>query len=296
MTTSERWLIEGLDGIAVIFGDGALTIERSDGHVMIRAEVSGVLSMNIASAGPDQDAFIYINFTDPNVVVDNVRLAYTPYRLRIHPKRVDLASRCAADLRGHLLSARRWRDGAFGDPELIVPPAETVDFSTAIDDAASRMATADPIPDAWLSMLTGGLHRTEVLLEMMRCTFRGYTGILAVTHRRVLFFDDEGVTERPLAAVRWVYPQPDGSGLFLQDILSDTVFGDAQPDDVTRVVAAAQRALRRQGYLGSLRPRTPGILELFEQYETVTERAKLGMLSDEQTAHELSGICFAVAF
>ena len=41
MTTSERWLIEGLDGIALLFGDGALTIERSDGRMLIRAEEIG---------------------------------------------------------------------------------------------------------------------------------------------------------------------------------------------------------------------------------------------------------------
>ena len=297
MPEQSTWLLEGLDGSAVRVSDDLLSVERPDGTVDNTIHLGRIRSSRVLTAGAHDEAFLLLGFIDPSIEIFGVRMDYTPFRLAIHPKRVDLALQLAAYVLGRYLEWRRMVICTAQPPAgLEVDVENLVDSRKAMADAIERIRGARPAPEL-IRLMQSVLLEGEMVAELMNVNRAdGVAYMFTVTTDRILLtYANAVVEERPLAGVYGAdVSTRTPTHLNIRDLAPDADFGvaDADERDVVRVAAAIQRALQVQGFVGSLADGIPSTVELFNAWESVRDQHALAMITDDEASRRLFGILY----
>lgn len=234
-------------------------------------------------------------FTSPAVVLEGANLYRNPYVLEVDRENVEELSRFAEVSAERLRAVRRIPSS----PPNVPPHPHSQELRTDLAAAAERMgAGADALGRAELlaAMSENYLRDDELVLDAALTLVRS-VGLFVLTSLRVIYISiRDGVYEETgLAAYRQFLRYADDDRLVLDDGVHVFRFVLENPTaDLTRLIESGEAALRAVSRAGRLPACEPSPATLFEEFELITERYALQMISKDDFGNQLRGVLSAM--
>lgn len=236
-------------------------------------------------------------FVSPDASVEGRVLHHNPYVVDVDTDN----SAELSDFTGRLF------DAVFERRRIpIAPHTPTVRISTDVRlDLQAHLAKA-PLPDVdgerrarYARMVDHYLRADESVLGVGH-TFRDNTfGLVVLTSRRMLLVQPENdyVGDFLLQSLTRCYVEDDADGgtrLVADNGYVTSTFATHDRPHAEFLVEQATAAIASMVQGGSVRARQPSSVELFDAFELLVERRKLGMVDDDDFAWQLQGLFTAL--
>ncbi|MGW4246547.1 hypothetical protein [Nocardia sp. NPDC004722] len=281
------------------FGDGRLVTQplQADDETALEVPISVLRRTRVATTDDGRIA-VLLYFHSPEFVVNGVATQHHPVPVFLEPELREQAAELVRAVERELLDARRVQPPR---PDLTPPPLESSPHGPMrrdVTEAARRMRFTGHVTHRITALQT--LARPdEFVLELAQATYAGIPGLLAATTLRLLFLGTEAIHELPIAVVdRAEVTPPSAPGtvatLRIHAFPATHDFIDWEAADFARLAEGLRLACEIEQLDGSIGPVRPSAVELFAQWQLLTERRKLGMVEDEAFQRQALGIMLAL--
>ncbi|GAB2515235.1 hypothetical protein [Nocardia heshunensis] len=281
------------------FGEGRLVTQplQADDDTAFDVPVDALRRTRVASTDDEQIAILFY-FLSPEFVVNGVATQHHPVPVFLEPELRAQATELVRAVERELLDARRIQPPR---PDLTPPPLESTPHGPMRRDvtaAAQRMRFAGHVTHRITALQT--LARPdEFVLELAQATYSGIPGLLVVTTLRLLFLGTEAIHELPIGVIdrAEVVPPPAAGAvatLRVHAFPATHEFIDWDATDFARLAEGLRLACEIEQVDGSIAPARPSSVELFAQWQLLTERRRLGMVEDEPFQRQALGIMLAL--
>ncbi|MFC4375121.1 hypothetical protein ACFO5K_13545 [Nocardia halotolerans] len=277
--------------VAVRYARGRLvtTPLRADNEVALDVGVAELARIALATTEDGKMALLLF-FRSAQFVVDGAPTQRQPVPVFLETELREQAQALIRAVERDLIGLRR----VFPPRPNLVPPRpvrgphgpQRPDVTAAADRMRQPGGCAREI-----AILHGRARPDEYVLELAEAGHGGAPGMVAITTLRLLFVSVDSIYEFPVAvltgtAVRTEQP----ATLRVSGAGADLDFVGHTATDLQRVAEATGLACEIEHADGSIAPTLPSSTDLFEEWQLLVERRKLGMVSDEPFRRQAVGI------
>ncbi|MFC6011143.1 hypothetical protein [Nocardia lasii] len=245
----------------------------------------------IALAGTDDDRMaLLLFFRSAQFVVNGEPTHRHPVPVYLEPDLREQAQALIRAVERDLISLRRVFPPR---PNLIPPqliPGPNGPQRPDVTAAAHRMRQPSNCPRE-IDILHECARPDEYVLELAQAGHLGAPGLVAITTLRLLFVSAWAVYEFPVAVLTGaVVTMEKVATLRISGAGTDLDFLDWEPGDFTRLTEAVRVACEIEHVDGAITQSLPSSTDLFEEWQLLVERRKLGMVEDDPFRRQAVGI------